>query len=166
MGHRQRASTEAVRGLKNPNLAFDQTHMTLWQRASDVIASVAASPWFTSFHAVWFGTWIVFNLVADKAAPVADKLAPAAETKSLAFDPFPFGLLTMVVSLEAIFLAIFVMVSQNRQSQKDRLHIDLDYQINVKAQTEIMKIARRLERMENVLLKSTDEAPQGKDSSH
>jgi CRP/FNR family cyclic AMP-dependent transcriptional regulator len=153
MGHRQRASTEVVRGLKNPNLAFDQSHTTLWQRASDIIAAVAASPWFTSFHFIWFGTWILTNLLADK------------ESK-FAFDPFPFGLLTMVVSLEAIFLAIFVMVSQNRQSQKDRLHIDLDYQINVKAQTEIIKIARRLERMENVLLKNADEAPQNKESSH
>jgi uncharacterized membrane protein len=67
------------------------------------------------------------------------------------FDPFPFGLLTMVVSLEAIFLAIFVMVSQNRQSEKDRLRTDLDYQVNVRAQEEILRISARLGSIENRL---------------
>lgn len=145
MGHRQRASTEAVRGLKNPNVAFDQSHATLWQRCSDIIARVAASQTFTLFHIVWFGVWITVNILAKY------KIIPAA----FEFDPYPFGLLTTTVSLEAIFLAIFVMVSQNRQSQKDRLHIDLDYQINVKAQTEIMKIARKLERMEDMMESQT-----------
>ena len=57
----------------------------------------------------------------------------------------------MIVSLEAIFLSIMVMVSQNRQSQKDRLRAELDYQVNVKAQAEIMGIARQLERVELLL---------------
>ena len=141
MGRRQRASTEAVRGLKNTNVAFDQSHTTTWQRCSDVIATVSASQTFTILHLVWFGVWIAVSLLARWG------VLPAW----FEFDPFPFGLLTATVSLEAIFLAIFVMVSQNRQSQKDRMHIDLDYQINVKAQTEIMKIARKLERMEDLL---------------
>lgn len=140
LGQRQRASTEALRHMKNPNVAFEQ-QQTVWQRVSDIIASVAASQWFTLFHLTWFGIWIVMNL-----------LAPAGVLpKALGFDPFPFGLLTMVVSLEAIFLSIFVMVSQNRQGEKDRLRIDLDYQVNVKAQTEIMGLSRRLDSIESLL---------------
>lgn len=140
MGARQRTSTQALRRLKNPNVAFEE-HQTLWQRVSDVIAAVAASQWFTIFHLTWFGVWIAMNLLAGAG------LAPA----SWGFDPFPFGLLTMVVSLEAIFLSIFVMVSQNRQSQKDRLRIDLDYQVNVKAQTDIVALAQKLDAIESLL---------------
>jgi CRP/FNR family cyclic AMP-dependent transcriptional regulator len=141
MGQRQRISTEALRTMKNPNVAFAQSRVTVWQRVSDNIASVAASKWFTLFHVTWFGGWIIINIAA------AAKLFPA----SWAFDPFPFGLLTMVVSLEAIFLSIFVLVSQNRQVEKDRLRIDLDYQVNLKAQTEITSITQKLEQIEALL---------------
>ncbi|MGQ0628452.1 MAG: DUF1003 domain-containing protein [Phycisphaerales bacterium] len=141
MGHRQRASTEALRQMKNPNEVFESGRMNLWQRVSDVIATTAASQWFTLFHLCWFGGWIGLNVVG---------LLMERPPKFMSFDPFPFGLLTMVVSLEAIFLSIFVMVSQNRQSEKDRLRTDLDYQVNVKAQTEIMNIARRLETLERI----------------
>ncbi len=55
-------------------------------------------------NAVFFLVWLVWNLFPE-----------------FAFDPFPFGLLTMIVSLEAIFLSIFVLVSQNRQASKDRI---------------------------------------------
>lgn len=148
MGQRQRISTEALRGMKNPNVAFEQTRITIWQRISDLIATVAASKWFTLAHVIWFGGWIGVNLLAMFGG------LPAR----LAFDPFPFGLLTMTVSLEAIFLSIFVMVSQNRQAEKDRLRIDLDYQVNVKAQTEIVMLARKLDRMEAQLLGNVEKS--------
>lgn len=141
MGQRQRISTEALRIMKNPNAAFEASRVTLWQRVSDVIAFVAAGQWFTLFHMIWFGLWIGINVGATSG--------PLPE--AWAFDPFPFGLLTMVVSLEAIFLAIFVMVSQNRQSEKDRLQIDLDYQVNVKAQTDVTMIRQKLEQIETML---------------
>ncbi|MBL8764292.1 MAG: DUF1003 domain-containing protein [Phycisphaerae bacterium] len=145
MGARQRAANEAIRGLANPNSAFERTRTTVWQRASDMIATVAASQWFTVFHLSWFGAWIGLNTLGSV---LYGPFGEANPQPRWVFDPFPFGLLTMVVSLEAIFLSIFVMVSQNRQSEKDRLRIDLDYQVNVKAQTEIMAISRRLERIE------------------
>ena len=148
MGQRQRLSNEALRGVKNPNLAFAQTQGGPWQRISDLIARVAASQWFTIFHLSWFGGWIVYNLLC------ALKVLP----QDWAFDPFPFGLLTMMVSLEAIFLSIFVMVSQNRQTEKDRLRTDLDYQVNVKAQTEIVQMARKLDLIEAALLNQAQAA--------
>jgi len=154
MGQRLRSSTEHLRSLKNPNEVFAECRRaSLWQKVSDVIAAVAASQWFTALHLVWFGVWIVIN-VAGPLMLTGAVLVPD-EKKGLlpwwVFDPFPFGLLTMVVSLEAIFLSIFVMVSQNRQSEKDRLRTDLDYQVNVKAQTEIMAIARKLDLIEQKL---------------
>ncbi len=140
LGARQRASTLAIRGLRNPNhVIADAT--TAWQRASDVIADVAASQVFTLAHLTWFSAWIVLNTVA----------AAGFLPQALAFDPYPFGLLTLIVSLEAIFLSIFVLVSQNRQSDRDRIRTDLDYQVNVKAHVEITEIGARLDRIERAV---------------
>jgi uncharacterized membrane protein len=137
MGARQRASTAALRGLTNPNAVIEDK-LTIWARVSDLIARVAASQQFSLVHVIWFGGWIGLNILA------AAGLLPAA----LGWDPFPFGLLTLIVSLEAIFLSIFVLVSQNRQSERDRIRTDLDYQVNVKAHLEIMGIVERLKRIE------------------
>ncbi len=142
MGARQRVSTAALRGVKNPNAVIAEK-ATVWQRVSDVIATVAASQAFTLAHVAWFGTWIVMNVLAAVGwLPV-----------TLGFDPYPFGLLTLIVSLEAIFLSIFVLVSQNRQSERDRIRTDLDYQVNVKAHLEIIGIVDRLKRIEAAVVK-------------
>jgi uncharacterized membrane protein len=140
LGMRQRASTAAIRGMKNPNRVIAES-LTLWQRAADRIAAIAASQAFTLTHVAWFSTWILLNVLARYG------LLPAP----LGFDPYPFGLLTLIVSLEAIFLSIFVLVSQNRQSERDRIRTDLDYQVNVKAHLEIMGIVQRLERIEQAV---------------
>ena len=133
MGRRHREVSDTIKGMKNPNVVFAETHAGAWQKACDIIARVAASSAFVLSHVVFFAGWILWNSVMPGR---------------LAFDPYPFGLLTVMVSLEAIFLSIFVMVSQSRQSEKDRLRTDLDYQVNLKAQTEIMAISRQLERIE------------------
>ena len=81
------------------------------------------------------------------------------------FDPFPFGLLTMAVSLEAIFLSVFVLLSQNRQAAKDRIRGDIEYDVNLKAELEVAHLhekvdhmsaetARRLDRIERSLAKA------------
>ena len=141
MGRRHRETSETVKVMKNANVVFARAHTGLWQRCCDVISSVAASPAFTIFHVVLFILWIGWNMILPEKSR---------------FDPFPYGLLTVICSLEAIFLSIFVMVSQNGQSEKDRLRTDMDYQVNVKAQIEIMSIARRLERIEASLQRNAD----------
>jgi uncharacterized membrane protein len=146
MGARQRTSTATIRGVKNANAVIAES-MTIWQRVSDVIATIAASQAFTLIHIGWFGTWITMNVLA-----AAGLLPPR-----LGFDPYPFGLLTLIVSLEAIFLSIFVLVSQNRQVERDRIRTDVDHQVNVKAHLEIMGIVQRLERIE----RAVKERPQG-----
>jgi CRP/FNR family cyclic AMP-dependent transcriptional regulator len=107
--------------------------MTVGQRIADMIAEFSGSIAFLVLNAVWFGGWLLWN---QPWFPGYD------------FDPYPFGLLTMIVSLEAIFLSIFVLVSQNRQSAKDRLSAEIDHQVNVKAEVKTGLIMARLDDIE------------------
>lgn len=75
-------------------------------RVADLITRFAGSMNFVYFHALWFSAWIIIN-----AGLVSFIIKP--------FDPFPYGLLTMIVSLEAIFLSTFIMITQNRQALVD-----------------------------------------------
>lgn len=101
---------------RNVNEIADEK-LTLGERIADVIAEFSGSIAFLLLNAAFFGIWLGVNVI------------PGIE-----FDPYPFGLLTMIVSLEAIFLSIFVLVSQNRQADKDRIRNELDYQVNLKAE--------------------------------
>jgi len=89
-------------------------------RAADEITAFAGSLKFVYIHSVWFGIWILVNIGVLGA--------------SLRFDKFPFGLLTMIVSLEAIFLSTFVMVSQNRQSARADIRSELDFETNLRSE--------------------------------
>jgi uncharacterized membrane protein len=101
---------------RNVNEIADEK-LTVGQRIADVIAEFSGSIPFLVLNAVFFAVWLIMNAFPQ-----------------IAFDPYPFGLLTMIVSLEAIFLSIFVLVSQNRQADKDRIRNELDYQVNLKAE--------------------------------
>lgn len=89
-------------------------------RVADRVTSFAGSLNFVYMHTVWFGVWILLNVGLLGGA--------------LVFDEFPFGLLTMVVSLEAIFLSTFVMVSQNRQAERSDIRAQLDFETNLRAE--------------------------------
>jgi uncharacterized membrane protein len=73
-------------------------------RLAEFITRFAGSMWFVYFHVIWFGAWFILNDPHLGFTP---------------FDPFPYGLLTMIVSLEAIFLSTFIMINQNRQALVD-----------------------------------------------
>ena len=85
---------------------------------------------FLVVNMLWFSTWILIN---SGLIPV---ITP--------FDPFPFGLLTTVVSIEAIFLAIVVLISQNRASKIDDLREEVDLHINTLSEEEITKMMELL----------------------
>ena len=89
-------------------------------RAADQITQFAGSLRFVYLHSVWFAIWILVNVGILGAA--------------LEFDKFPFGLLTMIVSLEAIFLSTFVMVSQNRQAARADIRSQLDFETNLRSE--------------------------------
>jgi uncharacterized membrane protein len=89
-------------------------------RVSDRITAFAGSLRFVYIHTAWFAVWIAVNVGAFGAARE--------------FDKFPFGLLTMIVSLEAIFLATFVMVTQNRQGRRADIRSELDFETNLRSE--------------------------------
>lgn len=89
-------------------------------RIADAITTFAGTMQFVYLHAVWFTVWITFN--------------EGLFGRSAIWDPYPFGLLTMIVSLEAIFLSTFVMVSQNRQAIREKVRADLDFETNIRSE--------------------------------
>jgi uncharacterized membrane protein len=99
-------------------------------RLADKITTFAGSMTFVYLHSAWFVLWILLNI----------GLAGAA----LTFDKFPFGFLTMIVSLEAIFLATFVMISQNRQAQRADVRARLDFETNLRAEIWSVHIGQAL----------------------
>jgi len=99
-------------------------------RAADQITSFAGSLKFVYIHSVWFGVWVLLNVGILGA--------------SLKFDKFPFGLLTMIVSLEAIFLSTFVMVSQNRQAERADIRSELDFETNLRSEIWSVHIGQAL----------------------
>ncbi|HEX8830276.1 MAG TPA: DUF1003 domain-containing protein [Longimicrobium sp.] len=94
------------------------------ERFSDHLMAIAASTPFLLAHAVWFILWIGWNVTRPHAS----------------FDPFPFGLLTMVVSLEAIFLSIFVLLSERRESQIAELREELTLEVQMRTEEEVTKL--------------------------
>lgn len=99
---------------------------TLPDKIADFITARLGSMTFLAINAVWFLSWVVINIGLIPAIPP--------------FDPYPFGLLTMTVSLEAIFLAIIVLISQNRAAKIDDLREEVELQINTIAEEEITKM--------------------------
>ncbi|MFH8769271.1 MULTISPECIES: DUF1003 domain-containing protein [unclassified Streptomyces] len=99
-------------------------------KIADVITAFAGTMLFVYLHALWFTVWIVFN--------------EGAFGRKAVWDPFPFGLLTMIVSLEAIFLSTFVMVSQNRQAARENVRADLDFETNVRSEVWSIHMGRAL----------------------
>jgi len=93
-------------------------------RASDAVARFSGSITFVIIHILWFGVWLVIN----------------SPSRARPFDPFPYSLLTLIVSLEAIFLSTFVLISQNRMSRLAERRAHLDLQINLLAESEMTKL--------------------------
>ena len=114
-----------------------EVHSTALLKIADWIAWFSGSMPFLILNGGWFIIWIALNTL-----PLG---VPA-------FDPYPFGLLTMIVSLEAIFLSCFVLISQNRQAQKDKVRADIEYEVNIKAELEIAHLHEKTDRIyENMM---------------
>lgn len=91
---------------------------------AEALNTAAASATFLALHAIWFLVWITWNVGVLGFRP---------------FDPFPFGLLTMVVSLEAIFLSIFVLMAQKRESAIAELREEMSLQVGLRLEEEVTK---------------------------
>ncbi len=123
-GHELQSSRKIIKSLK----AKANAKRTIFEKFADFSTSVAGSFSFLLLNLLWFLGWILINTNTISVPGI------------VAFDPFPFGLLTMIVSLEAIALAILVLISQNRASKIDDIREEIDLQVNVTAEQEITKI--------------------------
>jgi uncharacterized membrane protein len=119
----------AVAALEAATLA----QLTWTDRVAGGITRLAGTTGFALFHVAWFGAWILVKVGGVPGVP--------------RFDPFPFSLLTLVVSLEAIFLAVFVLISQNRMTRQADRRAHLDLQINLLAEQESTRTVSLLERI-------------------
>jgi uncharacterized membrane protein len=112
---------EAIHGRSRP------------EHLADRVTTVAGSTPCVILHVFWFGTWITLNV----------GLVPRVNP----FDPFPFNFLTLVVSLEAIFLTLLVLMSQNRMTKEADKRSHLDLQVNMLAEQEATMILRVVQRI-------------------
>jgi uncharacterized membrane protein len=98
------------------------------ERIADKIAAFVGSWPFVYIHVVWFGFWMLY--------PV---------------EPFPYGFLTMLVSLEAIMLSTFIIMSQNREAKRDRRRAEADYETDLASKKEIEEVHKKLETISTFL---------------
>lgn len=103
--------------------AAQRENRTLGEKVSEAIAVFCGSMIFVYVHVIWFGGWIVINSIPR-----------------FQFDPFPYTFLTLVVSLEAIFLSTFILISQNHETKLTERRNHLDLQINMLAEQENTKM--------------------------
>jgi len=108
---------------------------------ADWIAEFSGSLTFMNLHLLLFFFWITLN------TQWIQRVGWAGLGPMIGFDPFPYGLLTMCVSLEAIVLSVFVLLSQNRQVAKDRIRSDVEYEVNLKAEMEVAHLHEKLDRV-------------------
>ena len=117
----RRTGTQQARQSLAANHAAQRSRI---ERIADALTRAAASTPFLIFHVVWFAAWVVANSGMGGIRP---------------FDPFPFGLLTLVVSLEAIFLSIFVLMAQSRESAIAELREEVSLQVVLRMEEEVTK---------------------------
>jgi uncharacterized membrane protein len=108
----------------------------LQDRIADVITSFSGRMIFAYLHIIWFIVWILLNTGSFGVRP---------------FDPFPYGLLTMIVSLEAIFLSTFVLISQNRFSREAEHRADLAMHIGLLTEHELTRVLQMLDIIQDKL---------------
>jgi uncharacterized membrane protein len=109
---------------------------SLQSRIADAITSFSGRMIFVYVHILWFGLWILWN---------------TGRFGVRAFDPFPYGLLTMIVSLEAIFLSTFVLISQNRLGEETERRADLDLHIGLLTEHELTRVLQMLDVIQDKL---------------
>ncbi|HEV8212099.1 MAG TPA: DUF1003 domain-containing protein [Vicinamibacterales bacterium] len=114
---------EAIASLEREAL-HDQSRL---DRFTGAVTAAAGSPLFLVAHAIWFAGWIVFNV-----------------TRAQPPDPYPFGLLMLIVSLEAIFLSAAVLMTQNRMQRQADKRAHLDLQVNLLAEQELTTMLKML----------------------
>ncbi|HEX8283739.1 MAG TPA: DUF1003 domain-containing protein [Pyrinomonadaceae bacterium] len=142
MGRMTRKADQLLRTRVSRNVNTEvEGSATLVQRIADWLAWFSGSMVFLLIHALWFGVWIALNVGLVNIPGLSG------------FDPFPFGLLTMIVSLEAIFLSTFVLISANRQAEKEKVRDDIEYDVNIKAEREVAHLHEKTAHIHEEMLR-------------
>jgi CRP/FNR family transcriptional regulator, cyclic AMP receptor protein len=133
VGRRLRTTDDLLRTRVSRNVNLEaEDRMTLGERVADRVASFGGSWTFIIIFGVVMFIWILMNTTAL----FRDH-----------FDPYPFILLNLFLSMTAAIQAPVIMMSQNRQSSKDRLQADMDYEVNLKAELEVAQLHRKVDNM-------------------
>ena len=142
-GKRLRSNAAVLRNTAAKN-TYDvaEARQNIIQRAADWVANFSGSLSFLIIHIVLFAIYILVNVGLFEWGN---------------FDPFPFGLLTMVVSLEAIILSTLLLYSQNRQAARDRVRADIEYEVNLKAELQIQHLHEKVDQIHAQILTKLDE---------
>jgi uncharacterized membrane protein len=144
-GRRLRETSKLLRSgaAKNVNEETEDKSSTV-ERIADWVTEFSGSIPFLFIHVCLFTVWIVLNV------------APFDHSAVGGFDPFPFGLLTMSVSLEAIILSVLVMLSQNRQVARDRIKNDIEYNVNLSAEAKVAHLHEKIDTLTEQLMSRLD----------
>ena len=137
------AIAHRVHSTQDANESFD-AQSTFGQRLADKVAKIGGSWTFVMSFGLFLLIWALLNLVI-------------LQTQNR-FDPYPFIFLNLILSMLAAIQAPIIMMAQNRQSFKDRLSARLDYEVNVKAGSEVAWLHTRLDRIEALLEPRVGEA--------
>ena len=140
LGKRQRETNEKLRGIRNVNEAVAQ-QQSKWGVIAERIANVSASQWFVLLNLFFFVLWVAVNVFLKTTG------------RTPWDDPPSFGTLGFMVTIEALFISLFVLISQGQQGERDRIRADLDYQVNLKAHQEVMQLHQKLDRLHGAVSK-------------
>lgn len=138
LGRRLRQADSLVLGrvARNANTVIERK-LAMPLRVATAIAEFSGSLSFLTLNVVFFAAWVLIN------TGMVRSLEP--------FDPYPFGFLTMAVSLEAIVLSILVLLAQNVQAERDRIRGDVEYEINLQAELEVNALHEKVDRLQEEL---------------
>lgn len=140
-GRRLRATALLLRNAATRNVNEEvEDKRTRVMRVADWIADFSGSLPFLFMHLGFFALWIGWNTMIQ----------------SEAFDAYPYGFLTLVVSLEAIILSVFVLLSQNRQVAREKVRSDIEYDVNLKAEMQIAHMHEKVDGLYSEVQKRLD----------
>jgi CRP/FNR family cyclic AMP-dependent transcriptional regulator len=131
---RLRKTDEVIRHTitRNVNDVADEQG-TFLTRVADAVPALTGNLVSVFFHILFFAAWILVNLSVLRVLK--------------AFDPYPFEFMSVIVSLEAIFLTLFVLTSQNRQRSRDRIRSDIEFQTSINTETKIAYLHEKIDRL-------------------
>jgi uncharacterized membrane protein len=137
LANRLRHTDELLRHSATRNVNVEEAaHLTLADRAADIIAEFGGSWKFIIAATMVLNVWILVNVF------------PALLFRREGFDVYPYLFLTVILNMIQIFQAPIILMSQNRQAHKDRLRAEIDYQVNLKNELALNEILERLKNLE------------------